>query len=106
MSRKNHDYTNGQSAKGSAYANFVQAEALGLCSTEVGMVVRMSDKLIRIATLVQKVGQVKDESIEDTLLDIINYSVLLAGYLAEKKWGGAHPIPRLENGIVPEWSKP
>ena len=32
--------------------------------------------------------QVKDESVEDTLVDIINYTVLLRAYLKEQ---GEHP---------------
>lgn len=80
---KNADYT----GKGDdPFANFSRAEALGICSTEQGFLVRMSDKLSRISSFAQK-GElmVKDESVEDTLLDLANYCVLMAGYLKSKK---------------------
>lgn len=39
--------------------------------------IRLSDKLERLKTLIKNDGQqVKDESIEDTLLDIANYAVM------------------------------
>lgn len=40
-------------------------------------VVRLSDKMSRIESLINKDAQVKSESIEDTLLDMANYSIML-----------------------------
>ncbi len=79
---KNHDYT-GDSED--PFANFTLAERLGACSTEQGFVVRISDKLSRIASLIDKTAQVKDESIADTLHDLANYCALFAGYLESKR---------------------
>jgi hypothetical protein len=46
----------------------------------------MVDKLARINSFSQKGElQVKDESVEDTLLDLANYAILLAGYIRSKK---------------------
>jgi hypothetical protein len=84
MRRKNNDYA-GASWK-SPFKNFLHAETLGLCAAEQGMVVRLSDKLQRLAHFVS--GQemkVSDESLRDTLLDIVNYTVLIGAYLQSKK---------------------
>lgn len=83
MERKNNDYAGEDGT--SPFKNFLHAETLGLCSVEQGMVVRLSDKLQRLAHAVS--GQemkVTDESIRDTILDIINYSVLISAYLKSK----------------------
>jgi hypothetical protein len=87
MTRKNHDYA-GKGGE-NPFTNFLLCEAMGLCSTEAGMVVRLSDKLSRLATFVSA-GEllVKDESVEDTLLDIINYAVLVAGQIRYRKAAG------------------
>lgn len=91
MERKNHDYTG--SGGESPFANFTRTEALGICSTEQGFLVRMSDKLSRMASFVNS-GEfmVKDEGVRDTLIDLINYSVLLAGWLEEKSDAGARRV--------------
>lgn len=39
-------------------------------------VIRMSDKLNRVKSLLSKEAQVKDESIDDTLLDLAGYAIL------------------------------
>lgn len=80
---KNADYTG---AGDDPFANFNTVELIGICSAEQGILTRMTDKLTRISTFVKKgVLQVKDESIEDTLLDLANYSILLACYIIDKK---------------------
>ena len=80
---KNADYC-GLAA--SPFANFEKVESLGICSTEQGFMTRMMDKVMRITSFVQKgILEVKDESVEDTLLDLANYSILFAGYLREKR---------------------
>lgn len=44
------------------------------------------DKISRINSFTQQgVCNVKDESIEDTLIDLANYSILMAGYIKSKK---------------------
>lgn len=80
---KNADYT-GTGAN--PFANFERVEALGICSTEQGFLTRMTDKMSRLSSFVQRgVLEVKDESVEDTLLDLANYSILLAAYIKAKK---------------------
>lgn len=81
--RKNADYTGETS---DPFANFTKVEALGITDTERGFLVRMTDKMARITSFVQKGElQVKDESVQDTLLDLANYAVLLSAYITSKK---------------------
>jgi len=81
--QKNKDYTGGNS---DPFANFTKVESMGICSTEQGFLTRMTDKLCRITSFVQQGSlEVKDESVEDTLIDLANYSILMLGYLNSKK---------------------
>lgn len=81
--QKNADYT-GKSDD--PFANFSNVKSCGGATPEQGFLVRMSDKAMRISSFVEK-GEllVKDESVQDTLLDLANYCVLLAGYISSKK---------------------
>ena len=79
---KNADYTG---VTDDPFANFKRVEALGICSTEQGFLTRMSDKLARLSSFWQKGElQVKDESVTDTLMDLCNYTILMAAYLESK----------------------
>lgn len=79
--RKNADYA----GKGDPFRNFKLCEQLGICSVEKGIMVRMTDKMSRIANLLENEAQVKDESIYDTLEDLSTYSVILKCWLQYKK---------------------
>lgn len=80
---KNADYTG---TSGDPFANFSRVEEVGICSTEQGFLTRMFDKFSRITSFVQKgVLQVKDESVEDTLIDLANYCILMAGYIRSRR---------------------
>lgn len=80
--RKNNDYTG---ASNDPFKNFRVVGAMGL-SVEQGFLTRMSDKMARLATFCQgKKLLVMDESVEDTLLDLANYCILLNGYIKEQK---------------------
>lgn len=83
MKKKNHDYS-GKSGK-EPFANFTRAEAMGITSTEKGMLVRMLDKMSRLSSFMDS-GEfkVQDEKLEDTIKDMINYSVLLYAYMIQK----------------------
>jgi hypothetical protein len=70
--RKNSDYTGGRSP----FANFMVSEVYGIPMVDAVMV-RMSDKMSRIATLKDREAQVTDESILDTLADLANYAMIL-----------------------------
>ena len=81
MQVKNHDYTSGG---GDPYANFRMASALGV-EPLVGMAIRMGDKLQRIRTYAEKgTLQVNGEGFRDSILDIINYAVLMYGLGTEE----------------------
>jgi hypothetical protein len=82
MKKKNADYAGGGT---DPFANFRRAEAMGVCSTEQAFLVRMTDKMSRLASYTSR-GKlsVEDETVHDTLVDMINYSVLLAAYLYTK----------------------
>lgn len=70
--KKNHDY-------GNSFAKSMD---------EFGMpaaAIRLSDKLNRFKSLIKSEAQVKDESIEDTLLDMAAYAVMIVEYLKKKK---------------------
>lgn len=83
MRKKNADYTGSQ--EDNPFANFQAVEAFGL-NTEVGFLTRMTDKMARISSFVKNGDlKVKDESVQDTLLDLANYSMLFAAYLKSKK---------------------
>lgn len=80
--RKNSDYTGDTD---DPFSNFSSVESLGI-KTEVGFIVRMNDKMKRLASFVEKgTLEVKDESVKDTLQDLANYCILFAGYLESKK---------------------
>jgi hypothetical protein len=78
---KNADYA----GERDAFQNFKLIESLGAATTEQGFVVRMSDKLQRIANLISRENQVADEKIEDTCKDLSIYSILFLIYLKSKQ---------------------
>jgi hypothetical protein len=81
MVKKNSDYGAPDEVGGDPFANF-RADGL------YGFVVRMGDKLSRLRTFTQRGNlKVADETAEDSLRDLLNYSVLMAAYLAEKRAG-------------------
>lgn len=97
--KKNADYAG---KGGNAFNNFTRVEALGIATAEQGFLTRMTDKLSRVISFMQNGElQVKDESVEDSLIDLANYAVLMAGYLKSKKdaipesVGAANPMRRL-----------
>jgi hypothetical protein len=72
--KKNNDYT----ASDDPFDNFNAVEVLGVCKAETGILVRMTDKYKRLISLLNGKEQlVLDESIDDTLLDLANYAVIL-----------------------------
>ena len=71
-SAKNHDYSKGQK---DPLSNFRMCEGFGIPAWK-GVLVRISDKFSRITQLSTKEAEVKDESFEDTLLDMANYCLL------------------------------
>lgn len=76
MRRKNADYA----GTADPFRNFRGSEAIGL-TPGLAIYVRMSDKMARTALLLTKPADVKDETITDTILDLMNYSNILLTWL-------------------------
>ena len=80
---KNSDYA----SSSDPFLNFRSAEKNGIATVEVAMLVRMQDKFARIINLVVKKqeAKVKDETVDDTIMDLINYLAILRAYRENKK---------------------
>lgn len=84
MEKKNADYAGRSGAE--PFANFTRVEAMGICSTERGMLVRITDKMSRLSSFLESGKlEVANESFEDTIVDVINYMILLHSYLKDKQ---------------------
>ena len=76
--KKNADYAGSEDS----LANLRMCEKMGL-SSFIGVVVRLSDKFCRLMRFCKtKELAVKDESIKDTLKDIVNYAIFAIIFLA------------------------
>lgn len=83
LERKNSDYADSEA---DPFRNFNMVERAGLCSTEKGIAVRMTDKMQRVLNLVDKdEAAVNDETMYDTLSDLRNYANILQIYLEDEK---------------------
>lgn len=100
MKQKNHDYAGNKGIE--PFANFTRVEAMGITTTEKAMLVRMLDKMSRLSSFMEsKEFKVQDEKLEDTILDMINYSVLLYAYLDNKN-NKSYTIVELERPPIME----
>jgi hypothetical protein len=91
---KNHDYTGGEA---SAFANFESTPELA--SPFSGVLIRMGDKFQRLKTYASKgTLQVAGEGAEDAARDMIGYSLILLGMLADAK-----PVARDRNTHITEY---
>gem|GEM_PF-2203006 len=90
--KKNLDYGGGD-----PFGNFKGVEEFGM-EPWLGVIVRLSDKVSRVAVLAKsnELGHVEDESIEDTLLDLGNYSLICLAMV--------HPSQMLNpEGLFCDW---
>lgn len=88
VATKGHDYNSQQQAEGDTLFNMRVCTIMGIVPSPVdGVLVRLSDKLMRLISLTRPgvVAQVKDESIEDTVADIHNYADYVVAFLREAK---------------------
>lgn len=77
IQQKNNDYSG---PTRDVFQNFRSCEMIGV-SVERGMLTRMLDKINRVGNLLNNPNpMVESEKIEDTLLDLVNYSKLLYLY--------------------------
>lgn len=81
---KNNDYTG--AVEHDAFFNFEMAQKLGVpVDTRWGFIFRMTDKFSRVIGLLKGIeAKVKDETLEETLIDLANYCLLLAAWLKSK----------------------
>ncbi len=77
IKRKNADYAGDTDP----FRNFRTATVVGV-PVERAILVRLMDKISRVSTLLDKDPAVVEESLEDTLIDAINYLGILKAYLA------------------------
>lgn len=98
LASKNHDYSETQDA----FANFKLAAHIAGIPTEQTLLTLLGMKLARLNQLLGKGKQPKHEAVEDTLMDVINYTLLLRGILQERTLPGE---TRFE-GTSPPSSRP
>jgi hypothetical protein len=77
---KNKDYA----TESDPFKNFRTASLVGV-NPERAMLLRVLEKLSRISNLVDKTNDVKDETIQDTIIDCCNYLYILNAYLKDKR---------------------
>jgi hypothetical protein len=79
--KKNADYT----GKGeNPFKNFEHVGSYDPNWVLIGFFTRMSDKFARLASFIQT-GNLQNESVLDSLMDLSNYGCLMAGYLESIK---------------------
>jgi hypothetical protein len=100
MKKKNADYAGNDGLE--PFANFTRVESMGICTTEQGFLVRMTDKMSRLSSFVES-GKlaVENESFEDTLVDVVNYAVLMYAYIHGKNTESAQYTPKFIAGVKP-----
>lgn len=74
MRRKQADYTNGTD---DPFRNFALGPSMGVGTVPSGIFIRFLDKVSRLATFIHRGKFEVDESVQDTIVDAINYLVLL-----------------------------
>ena len=77
---KNKDYA----GDNNPYKNFENAEVIGV-DVARAILVRIMDKISRVGNVLEAGTAVKSESVNDTLMDLINYSAILKAYLSSKR---------------------
>ena len=83
MNLKNRDYAGNGGTE--PFANFTRCEAMGVCETEAGILVRVIDKISRMSSFLESGKMhVEDESFYDAMIDVVNYMVLLGAYVQDK----------------------
>lgn len=81
LGKKNTDYAKTTDA----FANFRLSEMVGV-GPERANLVRVADKIARISNIMDKEGSaVADETVADTINDVINYMAILKSMLRHRK---------------------
>lgn len=90
IDRKGADYNRDQQEQGDTLFNLKVCELLGVVpSTEEGILVRLSDKFMRLISLTKpgRNAAVKEESVLDTIDDIHNYADYLGLIWQQRRKG-------------------
>jgi hypothetical protein len=78
---KGADYNRDQQKSGNTLFNLTVCAILGIVNHAcVGLLVRISDKFMRLISLTKdplREARVKDEKVKDTVIDLINYTIYL-----------------------------
>lgn len=72
--KKNSDYAR----TGAPFSNFELPAILGVCPTDQATFIRLCDKISRMANLLQRDPVVTGERMHDTIIDALNYLVIIA----------------------------
>lgn len=75
VAQRNAAYAGGGDVFGNL--NLIETLSSGDIRTETGIVIRMGDKVSRLYSLTARNAPENDESLEDTLVDLLGYSALL-----------------------------
>lgn len=75
VTQRNAAYAGGGDVFGNL--NLIETLSSGDIRTETGIVIRMGDKVSRLYSLTARSASENDESLEDTLIDLLGYSALL-----------------------------
>lgn len=91
MRRKQADYTNGTD---DPFRNFALGPSMGVGTVPSGIFIRFLDKVSRLATFIHRGKFEVNESVQDTIVDAINYLVLLkASVILEETSKEPHNAP-------------
>lgn len=80
IKKKNHDYSGIEDPFGS----FRHAQIAGV-NVKTALVLAVVQKVARLGNLLQRPAKVISESMEDTILDCINYLAILLAYIHSKQ---------------------
>ena len=81
LERKSHDYAN----DGDVLKNFKESSKIASITPVQSILVLVGTKISRLTELVTTEKISKNESVEDTILDLINYLLLLKAMIEEQR---------------------
>jgi len=83
FAKKNADYARSDSKP---FSNFELPSILGVCRTDEATFIRLLDKISRMANLLRRDPVVTEEQMHDTIIDALNYLVIIA--ITREWWEG------------------
>lgn len=101
LRNKSNDYAEG----GDAFLNFKTAAQIAGISPEQTLLTLLGMKISRLTQLIGKGKSAKNESVEDTMLDVINYVVLLRGMMQEEDVVTPSHVPAPSEQVLGSFSQ-